>query len=361
MKCTHTLFTKEGLITNIGNYLLIFSIIFFTISAFIFYKCGFHFIEHIIYELKMKKEIDKKCKTDIEIFSKKHKIKNKKKSKKNHKYKSISNPKKKISNCMEKKHKIKKLINIHNSTSKVALKSTNIIININKTAKNKITKKDSTQLIYDRNIIIKEKQPLVKKYIDCELNLLNYNNALNYDNRTFFQYYFSLLKYNNTILFSFYPVDDYNLKIIKISILILSLDIYFFINSLFFDNKSIHKIYEDGGSYNISYFMPKIIYSFIISYYIIVIIKYFSLSQRDLLDLKNEDDLSKLNDKIAKTRRCLSIKYIGFYTISFLFLVFFWYYLSSFCAIYRNSQFYVIKNTFISFAISLLFPFYLIY
>jgi hypothetical protein len=196
----------------------------------------------------------------------------------------------------------------------------------------------------------------LKKYNDCELNLLNYNNALNYDNRTFFQYYFSLLKYNNIVLFSFYPVDDYNLKIIKISIFFLSFDIYFFINSLFFDNISIHKIYEDGGSYNISYFMPKIIYSFIISYYIIVIIKYFSLSQRNLLDLKKEDDLSKNNDKIAKTKRCLVIKYIAFYTISFIFLVFFWFFLSSFCAIYRNSQFYVIKNTFISFAISLLYP-----
>ena len=38
-------------------------------------------------------------------------------------------------------------------------------------------------------------------------------------------------------------------------------------------------------------------------------------------------------------------------------LTFFWYYLSSFGAVYQNSQVYLIKNTFMSFLISLLYPF----
>ena len=58
----------------------------------------------------------------------------------------------------------------------------------------------------------------------------------------------------------------------------------------------------------------------------------------------------------VKIRRCLIIKYIIFYCLSFIFLTFFWYYLSSFCAVYKNSQFYVIQNTLISFGISLLYP-----
>ena len=41
----------------------------------------------------------------------------------------------------------------------------------------------------------------------------------------------------------------------------------------------------------------------------------------------------------------------------FTLLLFFWCYLSSFCAVYKNTQVYLIKNTFISFGFSLFYPF----
>ena len=51
------------------------------------------------------------------------------------------------------------------------------------------------------------------------------------------------------------------------------------------------------------------------------------------------------------------MKYIIFYLLSFLFLILLWYYLSSFCAVYQNSQVFLIINTIISFGLSLLYPF----
>ena len=149
---------------------------------------------------------------------------------------------------------------------------------------------------------------------------------------------------------------DYNLKIIKISLFFISFDLYFFINCIFFDNSAIHKIYEDAGNFNFSYFIPKIIYSFIISYYLFVIIKYFSLSERNLLELKNEEDEKKAQEKAEKIKKCLIIKYIIFYIISFIFNTFIWYYLSSFCAVYKNTQYLAIENTLISFGLFLLYP-----
>ena len=41
IKCYNTLFSKEGLLTNIGNYILLFSIILCIITSIIFYKCGY--------------------------------------------------------------------------------------------------------------------------------------------------------------------------------------------------------------------------------------------------------------------------------------------------------------------------------
>ena len=105
--------------------------------------------------------------------------------------------------------------------------------------------------------------------------------------------------------------------------------------------------------------MPIIIISFIFSYIINIFIKYFFLSERNLAELKNEKKNKKLLDKQAKVHRCLIIKYISYFIISFIFLIFFWYYLASFCAVYQNSQVYVIKNTFISFIIGLIYPFFI--
>ena len=53
----------------------------------------------------------------------------------------------------------------------------------------------------------------------------------------------------------------------------------------------------------------------------------------------------------------LIIKYICFYIFGTLFLLFLWYYLSSFGAVYRNTQIYLIKNTLISIGFSLVYPF----
>ena len=55
-----------------------------------------------------------------------------------------------------------------------------------------------------------------------ELNTLSYSLALIYDKRTYWQYYFSLLKKKQLILFSFIPSNDYNLMTLKISLFLLS-------------------------------------------------------------------------------------------------------------------------------------------
>ena len=59
---------------------------------------------------------------------------------------------------------------------------------------------------------------------------------------------------------------------------------------------------------------------------------------------------------IIKLKKCLKIKFILFFIFTFLLLPLFWYYVSIFCVIYRNSQFHVIKDTSISFGLSLSYP-----
>ena len=56
MKCYYTLFTKNGLLGNIGSYILLFTILLFMISSILFYKCGYNLLEDEIRDIIDTKE-----------------------------------------------------------------------------------------------------------------------------------------------------------------------------------------------------------------------------------------------------------------------------------------------------------------
>ena len=66
------------------------------------------------------------------------------------------------------------------------------------------------------------------------------------------------------LIFSFYTYTDYNSKFIKIILFLFSFSFSFTINALFFNEKALHKIYEDQGKYNFIYQILTILYSTII-------------------------------------------------------------------------------------------------
>ena len=127
-------------------------------------------------------------------------------------------------------------------------------------------------------------------------------------------------------------------------------------NALFSNDSTMHNIYEAKGSYNFIYQKPKILYSTIISGVINYLIKLLSLSENNIINLKENKEKENINEVFLKTKKNLIIKFTFFYIFNFLFLIFFWFYISSFCAVYQNTQTYLIKDTIISFALSFLYP-----
>ena len=180
--------------------------------------------------------------------------------------------------------------------------------------------------------------------------------ALKYDKRTYFQYYLSLTKINHILLFIIIPSNDYNSHIIKICIFLFSFAQYFAIKAIFFNESTMHNIYIEKGSYDFIYQLPQIIYSLLITSFINTIIKYFSLSTKEIIGLKQRINKNNAITERKKLMNCLIIKFIIFYIFSFLLLDFFWFYLSCFCAVYKNTQIYLIKDTLIGFLFTLIYP-----
>ena len=125
----------------------------------------------------------------------------------------------------------------------------------------------------------------------------------------------------------------------------------------FFNDKTMHKFYVDKGKFNFIFQIPQILYSTLVSAVIHIILKTLSLSEKNVLELKDIIDNKKIMKKAKKIENCLKIKFIIFFILSFVFMVFFWYFISCFCAVYVNTQIILIKDTIISFSLSMVYPF----
>ena len=237
MKCYKVLFKKEGLVKNIGNYFMNLLIIMILILSILFKIKGFYNVKKQIKEITQNKEEAQKEKININTNN------NKKKKEKENKAKFENKNNKKNKKCKIKKPKNKKF-KIKKPKNKIfrmktngeknnnimrrnlEIKNSNVLINIqnsNINFLNNANKNNEQILINNRNKrILEKKNNNIIKLDDYELNELEYKKALNIDKRTYFQFYFSLLKTKHIIIFTFYTKNDYNSKIIKIILFLFS-------------------------------------------------------------------------------------------------------------------------------------------
>ena len=240
-----------------------------------------------------------------------------------------------------------------NNNSKIIIQNQVNFLNLyrnNKNKKKSIRKVNNNKL---KNANIDSKI----SYNDYELNTFSYKESIKYDKRSCNGYFLSLIKTKHPIIFAFFPIKDYNLLIIKLGIFCLSFSVYYVVNFLFFDDNTLHAIYEKGGSYDIIYFLPKIIISFVISHFISIIIKIIFLSERNIIKVRKQQSSTKADEIAPKVKREIVIKYIIFFILGIIFLFLFWMFLSSFGAVYQNTQLTIFENTIICFVISFIYPF----
>ena len=121
----------------------------------------------------------------------------------------------------------------------------------------------------------------------------------------------------------------------------------------------MHKIYENNGKLNIEYQIPKIIYSSLISMALNMVIQMLALSNDAIIDFKQDKSKNNLLRRKTDLERNLKLRFILYIIISFVLLLFFWYYLSMFGAKYKNTQYYLLKDTLISFGLAFFDPFFI--
>ena len=128
-------------------------------------------------------------------------------------------------------------------------------------------------------------------YTDIEINEMIYKRALKEDCRSFCQMFWSFLKYKNNFIFCIVK-DYFNLRPIKLSILVYSLSLYPFISCIFITDELLHKIYNKSNEnkkheilldYSLS--IVQYLFSPLIIEVLFFLFKKMVLTENDIIDL----------------------------------------------------------------------------
>ena len=170
---------------------------------------------------------------------------------------------------------------------------------------------------------------------------MDYEEAILYDKRGYLKIYWGFLVDSQIFLGTFCTDNYLDLFVIKLSFLICTFQISFFLNAFFFTDEYISDAYHNDGVLDFFSGLPKSIYSFFATLITTNLLRMLSSSKNELMRVikrngrfQNYTDI--INIKLAKLRK----KLIVYFICVFLLESFFLYYVTVFCAVYRYSQKY---------------------
>ena len=212
---------------------------------------------------------------------------------------------------------------------------------------------------------VKNKRPFSSKFI---LTNYNFKQAVKYDLRGIWHIFFIYLLFKQSIAHTFFFKTDLELLSLRICLFLFSFTCEFAFNALFYFNDNISDRYNyEGNNLILFSFVNNIIISIIsaISSFVIrLILKYLTNSKKSIEKTIREQenkmrakqsivisDKEKkvLTEKISKILQILGYKIWIFIILEFCLMLFFVYYISAFCAVYKSTQTSWILDSFVSF------------
>ncbi len=192
---------------------------------------------------------------------------------------------------------------------------------------------------------INKKSKIKFSKVDSDLQDLDYEKALIYDKINCIKMYWGFLVDSQIILGTFWTDNYFDLYVIKLSFLVFTFQLSFFLNSLFYTNEYISDAYHNDGVLDFVSGLPKLIYSFIFTLIITDLLRMLSNKIKELIIISRNNRQFKnyekiINNKLAKLRNKLIIYFI----LVFLFALIFLYYVMVFCVVYIFTKYWLLGS-----------------
>ena len=225
--------------------------------------------------------------------------------------------------------------------------------------KSKIKHNQNNNFIkYDENI---------NEFFDTTFNELDYDEVIEEDKRTFCQYYVEKLKESQKIINCFFIYEVLIPKSLKIAVFILTIDLYFLINGIFYSDSYISEIFNSTEKETLFSFIPRSInrftYSIIVTNIIGYITQLFFIEEIKVKKILSREKEMALNLKIEMTELLKSsVKKIKIFTVvDFVIIIFSWYYISCLNNVYPNISKEWIKSSIFIVLIVQIIPFIFVF
>jgi len=190
-----------------------------------------------------------------------------------------------------------------------------------------------------------------------ELNNLDYKEACEFDKRGCCKTYWSILMREHVVFFTFFVCNDYNLFYVKIERLFLLICTQMTVNGLFFVHESMYKKNMQSEDFTFVQKIPQILFTLVANHIIEVILCYLSMTDTHVYQIKALPKDEKIGEKVLDIMDCMKRKLTGFFVLTFLLFLFYWYFISAFCAVYQNTQVIFLRDSGISILTSYIEPF----
>ena len=316
---------------------------------------------------------------EIKKFEKEKESKRSKSKKKSKRHNKSFPPKRSETNSKRNK-KSKDVINTESSnlkgkksnTIRIADNKSNDIL-INKNSSEMVLKKkeklDYEKISKSNNTdmdVKKEKKKDKKEDLEIldpdlldnyEFNNLEYEQASEYDRRSFCRTYISVLMREELVLFTFFSCKDYNLLYVKIARFFMLACTSMAFNALFFFHKTMYKKQDIEENWTFVQKLPQLLFVLVANHVIEVYLCYLSMTDSAIYKIKSIAKKPNNGKEVIDIIDCMKTKLIIFFISTFILFLCFWYFISAFCAVYKNTQKIFIRDSALSFATSLIDPF----
>ena len=366
LKCYKNVFRKEYFIKNIGGYIFLFIIVSEVILIIIFFIDGIPKIINYVNNL---------TENFIAFNDKKNILKNKNDN--NESNKKINYPPKK--NDKNDKNKILLITNdnikrrksipintvdgrielsskaLNNDAFLKATKSKNLLKNNfirNVEISNNIQETNSNS---PNNQLKKEKDFDIdmEEYLKQDFDDMDFEDALKYDNRTFYDFYCDRFNENQIIVNTFFHKENIKPMPIKILLLLLNIDLYFVVNGLFFSEEYISELYNSTEEEKFFTFLPRSIsrffYTTIVGVIIGTIIDCIFVEEKKIKNifLREKDNITQLKHEVTLFTKSIKRNYIIFIIICLFISIISWYYVCCFNNVFQSVRVEWIKSSLI--------------
>ena len=215
----------------------------------------------------------------------------------------------------------------------------------------------------------KKKTPPESKYI---LDNYDYEDAIKYEKRSFWRIYYICILSIDNIINAFIFQSPLENRFIRLSLFIFQTACNLALNSLFYLNTNISdKYHYEGDNLYLFILVNNLVVSIVstLLYYLLGQFLYFLTNSTDSIEniFRKEEKLLRKNKnyKVSKNQkkiifqsvleqfRKLKIKLIFYIIIEFLLILFFFYFVTAFCEVYKSTQASWVFDSALSFILSI--------